>query len=282
MNDAIAFLQTADGERQMQQTIYRRNQKDLTTENDHSELLKTAIQKEDESRATSLEPKEPTPVDVAATESPDQRTRRILVEALQASQQQDPLRGSSKLKLANPKTYDGKPTTPFRSWWESVKEYLRFYPNTAGYQRVIWVGTLLTNEALEWHQARRRQYDDTDTWEAYSSALQKEYLDPREGGQALQKMWTLRYKGDIKAYLTSFRALNLLAKSSGEPLQDMINRALPIEILHMRFSHHAGIFTDDEIFLQATYEAGKQVELEKRVTKSREAPGDNDNVEHGW
>jgi hypothetical protein len=86
-------------------------------------------------------------------------------------------------------------------------------------------------------------------------------------------MWALRYKGDIKAYLTSFRALNLFAKSSGEPLQDMINRALPIEILHMRFSQYTGIFTEDEVFLQATYEAGKQVELEKRVIKSREVPG---------
>jgi len=98
-------------------------------------------------------------------------------------------------------------------------------------------------------------------------------VDPREGGQALQKMWALQYKGDIKAYLTSFRALNLLAKSSGEPLQDMINRALPLEILHMRFSRYTGIFTDDELFLDATYEAGKQVELEKSIVKSKEAPG---------
>ena len=64
-----------------------------------------------------------------------------------------------------------------------------------------------------------------DTWEAYSTTIQHEFLDPHEGGQALQKMWALRYKGDIKAYLTSFRTLNQLAKSTGEAMQDMVNRA---------------------------------------------------------
>jgi hypothetical protein len=278
-NDAIAFLQTADSERQREQAIHRRNLKNWTAEKQVGALSvqqmdgqqnQPGLPQEDESRTITVEPKEPDAVDVAVTENPEQRTTRILVEALQASQQQDLQRGSPKLKLVNPKTYDGKPTTPFRPWWESVKEFLRFYPNTAGYQRVIWVGTLLTNEALEWHQARRRQYDDTDSWEAYSTALQKEYLDPREPGLALQKMWTLRYKGDIKAYFTSFRALNLLAKATGEPLQDMVNRAMPSEILHMRFAHNFGIFTEDEPFLDATYEAGRQVELEKSLLKHTE------------
>ena len=84
------------------------------------------------------------------------------------------------------------------------------------------MGTLLTNEALEWYQARRRDYEE-DTWEEYSSALQSEYLDPHLAGKPLEKMCALRYQGDAKAYLTSFRALNRLAKTTGEAMQDMVN-----------------------------------------------------------
>jgi hypothetical protein len=84
-------------------------------------------------------------------------------------------------------------------------------------------------------------------------------------------MWALRYKGDIKAYVTSFRALNRLAKSTGEAMQDMVNKALPTDIVHMRFARSAGTFTDDDTFWHATFEAGRQVELEKNVIKRHES-----------
>jgi hypothetical protein len=129
-NDAIAFLQTADCERQREQALYHRSLKNwtagkrvgaLSVQQMDEQHNQPGLPQEDESRATTVEPKEPTPVGVAATENPEQRTTRILVEALQASQQQDLQRGSSKLKLSNPKSYDGKSATPFRPWWESVR-----------------------------------------------------------------------------------------------------------------------------------------------------------------
>jgi hypothetical protein len=42
------------------------------------------LQQEEESRTTSEEPKEPTPVDVTVTENPEQRSMRILLQVLQA------------------------------------------------------------------------------------------------------------------------------------------------------------------------------------------------------
>jgi len=188
----LAFLQTAQGESQTQQAIYQRSleiragkHRAAGPQQVPGSLHPTA---EQENTGGTLE----------------ERTTRIIVDALQASHQdQDSQRNSQRLKLANPSAYDGKPATPFRPWWESVKEFIHFYPQTAGFRRIIWVGTLLTDEALEWHQARRRDYEE-DSWEAYSVAIQQEYLDPHEAAQALQKMWALQYKGDIKAYLTSF------------------------------------------------------------------------------
>jgi hypothetical protein len=257
----LAFLQTAQGECHTQRAIYQRS---LEVKAGKQRATEQQLHQNSPPTATESEP---------AQETQDQHTARIIAEAFQTSRQdQDSHRSNQRLKLVNPTTYDGKPTTPFRPWWESVKEFMRFYPQTAGFRRIIWVGTLLTNEALEWHQARRRDFEE-DTWEEYSNALQKEYLDPHEAGQALQKMWALRYKGDIKAYLTSFRAQNRLAKSTGEAMQDMVNRALPTELIHMRFARSAGTFTNDEAFLQATFEAGRQVEMEKNVIKRHEMLG---------
>jgi len=54
---------------------------------------------------------------------------------------------TSRLKMENPKTFDGKPTTPFNNWWKTVTKYLSFYPETYDQQKIVWVGTLLTGTA---------------------------------------------------------------------------------------------------------------------------------------
>lgn len=177
----------------------------------------------------------------------------------------------ARLKLDNPEKFDGKPKTPFRAWWDSVRDYIRFYPETTGIQRIAWVGTLLTDEAKEWHQARRRLVGDGDSWNAYSEALQDEYLDPREAATAFNQLSALRYKGDIKAYLTAFRALNIHARVTGEALQSKVNMALPLEIIDMRFAQNPRLFTEDEPFLVATYEAGRHWENRNLLAKEKTA-----------
>ena len=56
-----------------------------------------------------------------------------------------------RLKMENPSEYDGKPTTPFNTWWESVEDYLSIYPGTSEAQKIAWVGTRLTGTAKAWH-----------------------------------------------------------------------------------------------------------------------------------
>ena len=86
---------------------------------------------------------------------------------------------------------------------------------------------------------------------------------------AQRKLGGLEYKGDIKAYLTEFRALKIYAKCMGESLQEKINLAMPQAIIDMRFAHHMGEFVDDEHFLTATYEAGLHVEQRKALEELR-------------
>jgi len=83
------------------------------------------------------------------------------------------------------------------------------------------------------------------------------------------KLEKLRYQGDIKVYLTAFRALNIHAGSNGQGLQRIIDLAMPDNILEMRASQFRGVLNDDEGFLSATYEAGKQVEHLKALKVER-------------
>ena len=83
----------------------------------------------------------------------------------------------AKLKLKDLKSFDGKPTTPFTSWWESVLEFISFYPQSTDAQRIAWIGTILSGTALDWHQHRRRTTGDQDTWALYATRLQAEYRD---------------------------------------------------------------------------------------------------------
>jgi len=54
---------------------------------------------------------------------------------------------TSGLKLKNPESFDGKSTSAFNVWWESVLEYIGFYPEILDAQKIAWVGTLLSDTA---------------------------------------------------------------------------------------------------------------------------------------
>jgi hypothetical protein len=161
-----------------------------------------------------------------------------------------------------------------------VEAYFRCYPNTLDAQRIAWVGSLLTNEAREWHLARELRTRLQDTWNAYSEAIQEQYLDPEEASTAYDALAALRYKGDIKAYLVTFEALNHQAQITGQPLRKMVDLALPLEIISMRFNQNPRPLLEDGPFLNATYEAGRHYEslkklAQQKATFNKDHPGSN-------
>jgi len=81
------------------------------------------------------------------------------VAATQDALQMDQI-NMSKLKLKDPKEFDGKPAIPFTLWWESVCKYIQFYPCSTDAQRIAWIGTLLTGMVRHWNQHRRRTIED--------------------------------------------------------------------------------------------------------------------------
>jgi len=70
--------------------------------------------------------------------------------------------------------------------------------------------------------------------------------------------------------MTDFRALNNFVRATGEALKEKVDLAMSSDILRMPFAHYLGEFADDEGFLQATYQAGLQVERMKALEKIRE------------
>jgi len=104
---------------------------------------------------------------------------------------------------------------------------------------------------------------DRDIWVLYSANMLTEYRDRQEAANTQRKLGEIEYKGDIKAYLTEFRSLNVYAQCTRESLQEKINRAMPHAIIDMRFAHHMGEFVDYEHILTTTYEAGVHVEQRK-------------------
>jgi len=130
---------------------------------------------------------------------------------------------------------------------------------------MTWVGSSCIDEALAWHNYRYERLGRNDTWEAYQTAIQDEFRNPRENEEALEDINRLRYKGDIRMYLNAFGSLNRIAGVNGPALQEKINRALPAEILDMRSCQVRGVILADHDFLDATLEAGVQVEMTKAL-----------------
>jgi len=177
---------------------------------------------------------------------------------------------TSRLKMKNPDSFNGKNTTNFNQWWESVTMYLGFYPETVDRQKIAWIGTLLTDTALSWHLHHYRDLGEADTWVNYSAAIRAEYHNDREAADAQQKLGQLRYQGCIRTYITELRSLNNFARANGESLREKVDLAMTDAILDMRFSQNEGEFIDDDDFIHATYRAGIQVEKRKALRATRE------------
>jgi len=175
----------------------------------------------------------------------------------------------AKLKLKDPKEFEGKTSTPFTSWWQSVCEYIEFYPHSTDAQRIVWIGTLLKGTAWDWNQYRRRTMGDRDTYALYAANMQAEYSDRQEAANAPRKLGGLEYKRDIKVYLTEFRALTIYVRCVRASLQEKINLVIPRTIIDMYFAHHMGEFVDDDHFLTATYKAGVHVEQRRALEELR-------------
>ena len=197
-----------------------------------------------------------------------------MAEGVERARQDRPTRPEqgniARLKMKNLEAFDGKSSTAFNQLWEAVTMFLGFYPEMGDQQKIVWVGTILSDTALVWHLQCFRELRGNDTWVNYAAAIQAEYRNEREAADAQLKLGQLKYQGSIRAYLTEFRALNNFARATGEGLREKINLVMLDGILDMLFNQNPDEPTDDEGFISATYRAGIQVEMKKVLKAARE------------
>jgi len=124
---------------------------------------------------------------------------------------------------------------------------------------------------LVWHLQRYRELRENDTWANYSAAIGAEYRNECQAADAQLKLGQLKYQGSIRAYLTEFQVLNNFAHATGEALREKVDLGMPDTVLDMPFAHYLEDFVDDEGFLQATHQAGLQVEKKKALNAAKEA-----------
>jgi len=160
--------------------------------------------------------------------------------------------------MENPKKFDGKSSSAFNQWWESVTMNLGFYPETVDRQKIAWARTLLTDTALVWHLHRYRKLRKNDTWANYSAAIQTKYRNEREAADIQLKLGQLKYQGSIRAYLIEFRALNNFAQATWEALWEKVELAMPDALLDMRFVKDCPITVSLRIFTQAERERERE------------------------
>jgi len=95
--------------------------------------------------------------------------------------------------MKNLESFDRKSSTTFNQWWEAVTMFLGFYLETGDSQKIAWVGTILSDTALEWHLQRFHKLKGNDTWVNYVAAIQAEYRNEREAADAKLKLGQLKY-----------------------------------------------------------------------------------------
>ncbi|CAK7275518.1 hypothetical protein SEPCBS119000_006728 [Sporothrix epigloea] len=165
---------------------------------------------------------------------------------------------------SKPASFDGKRLSHFRAWWLSVEGYFnafgKVYTDSA---KIFFIGSILTDHALEWHQTRIRKFKDlnaADSFSSYAQAIETRFYDPSEPSRNLKRLLKLRYEGSTNTYTNRFQEFNSSVGLTGVALRDIIRAAIPREIANLTFSYLKKGDTSDEGFIDAVNHAGQHHE----------------------
>lgn len=173
-----------------------------------------------------------------------------------------------QLQTGRPEKFTGRDKSKFKAWWRSIEDHMAIYQESFvdDGQKIRWLGTFLTDVALEWHHKRIREAQRNffaDTWDTYRQAIQERFRDPGKQYRDADKLQKLRYEGDIAAYLTRLQELNNDVGMSGVTLRNLVMTTVPSDVVRLVYSHRRAIPEDDEEFLEAIQDAGLTYEAMK-------------------
>ena len=168
-----------------------------------------------------------------------------------------------------PETYEGT-YSKFRSWWLFVEDYIDVHETAMPRDliKIIWVGSLLTEDAHIWSQARRTSFQCRgieDTWTELNEALEQHFADKLERGWVYGKMETLKYEGPIESYIDHLGLFNSRFGVFAIALQHQIISAMPKDIVRLVSEEFGGIPDGDNVLINAVRSVGLCVEASERV-----------------
>jgi hypothetical protein len=117
-------------------------------------------------------------------------------------------------KIPSPQRYAGKQgKLAYRDWKLTLERWFRYHD--AAYadedQKILYVGQLVTSDALTWYNTRVRRLEDmhlTDNWRVFISAMDADFLDDHKADDLFEEMKGLKYEGSIDSYLNTMQAKN--------------------------------------------------------------------------
>ena len=189
-----------------------------------------------------------------------------------------------RLPTKAPEPFDGSFQT-FRPWWEKLREYLHINSPSLPTDkiRIQTVGTFLKGNALTWYQMRKRARKDgnaPDNWPDFKEAMVHRFTDQMESPKDWQRMRALEYKGDIQTYLAQLEEINSRVGVTGEPLREIITKAITPEMHRSIFQRYRRLPKDDTELLDAVREVGiieeeialSAAQIRKAKTGEKETP----------
>ena len=140
------------------------------------------------------------------------------------------------VELKAPPVFKGERSEDFRLWLAQVERFLSVESRrfTDDQHRISYVGSLLEGKALNWFEDRSRELASrflNDNWQAYKSAMTERFLREDQDLRDFEKMWSLKYKGDIEDYMSKLESYNLRANTAGPAWKKAIQNGLPEDLL---------------------------------------------------
>ena len=173
----------------------------------------------------------------------------------------------------DPWKYSGAPKEDLREWIGLCEDYFTLRPSKFKTEnaKILWArfqtkdSTKAMTFATDYIRRMKAGEHSYESWDRFTEELCAGFLSTQEGPEALSKMQSTQYSGDIAQYCIQMETYNRLAKLSGPGLRDLVKRGLPEEINKM---HDLRDETEDDgQFWKDVQWAGKKHEAMERRNK---------------
>lgn len=184
----------------------------------------------------------------------------------------------------DPWKYTGASKEDLREWIGLCEDYFTLRPSKFKKEvsKILWArfqtkdGSKAMTFATDYIRRMKAGEHSYESWDRFTEELCARFLSTQEGSEALSKMQSTQYSGDIAQYCIQMETYNRLAKLSGPGLRDLVKRGLSDDI--NRLHDLKDETEDDGQFWKDVQWAGKKheaMESRHRIWRKPDSRGGN-------